>query len=195
MLKFLTRTTDVIRKHPFGTINIIMFIWYAIFMAILLAVLFTHNVPPELKTTTGTIASFKNHDMTDPDVIDYIINDTSSYLDIRLTNGESYRVSGIAYGSIDQELFTVMAVGSEIKLTYEDRGIGGGADWVYGIEQNGKTYLSVDDALSELKSERKITVIVCPVIMGVLTVLVGIGFIFNYRKFYRKAKETDGAVS
>lgn len=182
-----------IRKHPFLTINIILAFWYAVFMAVSITVLCTRNVVPELKTTTGIVASFKDHNRTAPDVIDHLLNDTASYLNIKLTNGESYRAGGVSYQNIDRELFTVLAVGGEIKLIYEDQGFGGGMDRIYGIEYGGKEYLTVDAALDDLKSDRRITVIVCSVIMSVLTLLVIAWVIFNYFKF-RKKKETDGVV-
>ena len=192
MLKFFMRVADFSKRRPFLVINIIMFTWYAIFMGILLAVLLIHNVspePPELKTTTGTIASIKHHDRTDPDVLDYLMSDTASYLDIRLTDGESYSANGVRYENVDRALFDVLKVGTEIKLVYEDKGFGGGIDLIYGIEYYGKTYLAVDDALADLKSERKITIITCSAIMGVLTLLAGVGLFFNYRKFKRKPKD------
>ena len=174
------------------TINIILGFWYAVFMVVLIVLLCTLNVLPELKTATGTVASFKHHERTDPDLLDYILNTTdSSYLDIKLVGGESYRANGVRYDNVDRTLFKVLAVGGEIKLIYEDRGFGGGIDWIYGIEYNGKEYLAVDAALADLKSERKITVIVCPVIMGVLTALVIVWGIFNYCKFKRKPKENS----
>ena len=189
MASFLIRFTNGIRKHPYLTINIILGFWYAVFMAVLIVVLCTNNVIPELKTTTGTIASIKHHDRTDPDLIDHLLNDTASYLNIKLADGESYQANGVRYEYVDRELFKVLKVDTEIKLIYEDKGFGGGIDLIYGIEYYGKTYLAVDDALTDLKSERKITLIVCPVIMGVLTLLAGVGVFFNYRKFKRKPKE------
>ena len=192
MAKFLTRITDGIRKHPFLTINIILAFWYTVFMAVLITVLCTLHVVPELKTTTGTVAWFKDHERTDPDALDYILNVTdSSYLNIKLTDGESYKADGISYENIDRGLFTVLAVGGEIKLTYEDQGFGGGVDRIYGIEYEGKEYLAVDAALSDLKSERKITVIVCPVILGVRTTLVIAWGIFNYFKFRKKKENSE----
>ena len=188
MSRFFERIAKIGKTRPFSVINIAIFSWYAIFMGILLAVLLTDNVPPELTTAKGTIVSIEHHDRTDPDALDYITNDTSSYLDVKLSDGGAYRAIGIRYDNIDRELFDVLNVGSEIKLIYEDRGFGGGIDIIYGIEYYGKTYLSSDDALSDLKSERKITVITCSVIIGALTILAGVGVFFNYRKFKRKPK-------
>ncbi len=189
MSRFFERIAKIGKTRPFSVINIAIFSWYAIFMGILLAVLLTDNVPPELTTAKGTIVSIKHHDRTDPDALEYITNDTSSYLDVKLSDGGAYRAIGIRYDNIDRELFDVLNVGSEIKLIYEDRGFGGGIDIIYGIEYYGKTYLSSDDALSDLKSERKITVITCSVIIGALTILAGVGVFFNYRKFKRKPKD------
>lgn len=151
--------------------------------------IFTHIAPPDLKTATGTISSFNHHERNDPNPIDYWANDASSYLDVKLSDGSSFRAIGIRYNNLDNKLFSKLAVGTEITITYEDAGWGGGLDNIYGIEYYGTAYLNTENVLADFKAETKSTVIGCSIAIAVITVVAGGAFIANYFKFKYKPKE------
>lgn len=75
---------------------------------------------------------------------------------------------------------TKTKIGGNITVTYFEKS--GGLRKIYALEYNGKTYLLLDDVLSEFSQNEKIAHIFGPIMIA-LSILVGIILVIvNYKK-------------
>lgn len=135
-----------------------------------------------LQEKTGIVSEFKNREKTWFDDIPPYAADRPPYFRLRLTDGSLFEARGVAYNSIDAELYSKLSVGDEITIIYNDKAWGEGVDNLFNIEYKGKTYLSIDDALVDNSQDAKIAKIVCSVVICVTIIGAICLFVLNYKK-------------
>ena len=170
-------------KQNLVIINVLVSLIAGIFVLFGFVYTFAYEPPKHLKEVTGTVLNFKQHDETWLDVIIPYGNRNNDYFRVKLDSGSQFEATGTSYGMIDRALFKDLRVGEEIKITCS-----GGK--IYGIEYQGKEYLSLDGVLSALEAKAKIWHIVGPIIVAAALLAGGpILFFANYRAKKEKAKE------
>ena len=159
-------------------INIIIIFAMAIFLIIGFGLAFSGSeIPENLVESTGIVAKFKQHDAT---WLDYVGSSSSSYFKVWFEDGSFFEATG-TYSMIDRSLFEELQVGDEIKITHNDEGFWG-PDKIYGIEYQGKTYLSVDYVISTRENDKK-PMFILGISIAVFNTIAGgvILFIYNYQ--------------
>ncbi|MDE7301655.1 MAG: hypothetical protein K2N47_05735 [Clostridia bacterium] len=179
------RCGDFGRKRPVTAIGIVIIIFYLV-VAIPLIVLLATNVPPSgFKTATGTVAEYKHHVKDNPNIIDYWTNDSSSYLDVKFTDGTYYRLIGTSYNHTDDGLFERISVGTQMTVIYKDGGFGG-TNFIYGVDYMSANYLNPDDVVAEIAEGITAKNIGYSVALGAATVVAIVAFIIVYKKLKKK---------
>ena len=174
-------------KRPFLTLCIIITVVYIAVIGTLLGCTFSREPPSELKTATGTVTRINYKSETD--IIDSLLNN-STFFNVNLDNDYFFEVPGMFFDNIDKAIFDVIFIGSDLTVTYHDRGYFS-SNQIYGIEYNGKTYLKTEDSLAVINRECKTAHTVCPIMMGVATLIAG-GLIFLcYKKVKPKEYEQE----
>ena len=176
-----------LKNNRFAVFNIIIVSVYLILLTAL--ILCMCLIPPavQLKTKTGTVSKY-----TDNKADDFlsIITDAKPYFNVQFTDGTSYAASGSYYNDIDKALFSELSVGDTLTVIYEEADVGS-THPVYGIKYRNKTYLSSDAVFKNAINNRKITMIVCPILIAVITVTAG-GLVFlNYKKNKTKNNKSN----
>ena len=165
-------------QKRFLSYNVLITMACLLAITISLMLTFAYQQPAGLEHQTGKVLSFNQRDEKWYDA--FFDRSAGSYFHIWLEDGSYYEVTGICYDNINRELFDDVQVGGSIAVTYFEKS--GGLRKIYALEYNGKTYLLLDDVLSEFSQNEKTAHIVGPTML-VLSVLAGIIlFVVNYRK-------------
>lgn len=171
-----------IREKPFLTLCIVITVVYLACVGTLVACMFSYAPPSELNVATGLVIKYNYDD--DTNIIDQMVN-SSTFFNVTLDDGSFYEARGINFNNIDKDLFNDIKAGTEMTVTYQDRGFSA-PNRIFGIAYNGKTYLNQNDVLADLSDERKTAHIVFPTLIGVVTIIaVGLILLCN-KKFNKK---------
>ena len=165
-------------QKRFLSYNVLITMACLLAITISLMLTFAYQQPTGLEQQTGKVLSFNQHDEKWYDA--FFDSSAGSYFHIWLEDGSYYEATGICYDNIDRKLFENLHVGESITITYVEKS--GGLRKIYALEYNGKTYLLLDDVLSEFSQNEKIVHIFGPIMIA-LSISVGIILVIvNYRK-------------
>ena len=145
-------------------------------------IIIVHSRSINLQEKTGIVSEFKNREKTWMDDIPPYSADNPPYFRLKLNDGSLFEAHGLAYNSIDDELYGNLSVGDEITIIYNDKPWGEGVDTLYDIKYKGKTYLSIDDTLVDTSQDAKTATIVCSVVICVTVIGAVCLFVLNYKK-------------
>ncbi len=164
------------KKNGLICFNIIIF--FIVFFCFIsgFVFLFSYKKPDNLKETTGIIAKVKQYDKQ---WYDYFGGVTGSYFNVTFEDGTYFEATGICYDNINRELFELVKIGEEIKITYNSSFTK--PNRIYSIEYNGVNYLSLDDVLTCYENEAKSAriqgaIMICVSVAGCVVL-----FLVNYR--------------
>ena len=169
------------KNNKFLGFNILITSISLIFIIIGLIGTFTYEAPNlnEIKTITGVIGEFKQRDGKWYDAI--FGGSINSFFSVRLIDGSYYEATGIWSDNINRDLYEVINIGEEIKISYIDNGWSAPND-IVAIEYNGLDYLELNQVVKEFEKNDKIMKVVGPSIIGVTIIVSSIFYIINYKK-------------
>ncbi len=178
-------------KSKYGKNNFMIAIISFFLILICFIGMFTY-VPPKvesLKTTNGIIEKYEQKGKK---WYSYLFYDEGPRFNITLVNGGFYKATGINYDNINHELFDVIKLGKEIKITYIDGGFWSPND-IMSIEYEGTSYLKVDDIIEDMKQNDRISKTICSCTIVITSILSLFLFMLNYKK-YRGAKSQHDLI-
>ncbi len=159
-----------------------MIIIFATILYIFSIVALTCYQPPKLYKKTGTVKKFSYQDKI---WLDWILQSTDGdTMQLTFTDGSYYKVSGICYDGIDRRLFFELKKGEELTIIYTKRS---GADRIYGITYQGKSYLDADAMVKKLAEEERKLDIAGWIGLGVTTAVALPLFLLNEK--YKKRND------
>lgn len=176
-----------LKKNRFAVFNIIIISVYLVLLTALILCMCLISPAVQLKTKTGTVSKYTNNEADD---FLSIITAAKPYFNVQFADGSSYAASGSYYDDIDKTLFSELSVGDTLTVIYGKADVGS-THPIYGIKYHNKTYLNSDAVVKNSTDNRKITMIVCPILIVVITVTAG-GLIFlNYKKNKTKNNKSN----
>ncbi|MDE6618646.1 MAG: hypothetical protein K2K13_06450 [Clostridiales bacterium] len=175
------------KNNRFAVYNIIIISVYLVLLTALILCICLISPADQLKTKTGTVSKY-----TDNKADDFlsIITAAKPYFNVQFTDGTSYAASGSYYDDIDKTLFSELSVGDTLTVIYAEADFGN-THPIYGIKYHNRTYLNSDSVVTNSANDRKITIIVCPILIAVITVTAGVLIFLNYKKNKSKNNKSD----
>ncbi|MBQ7378423.1 MAG: hypothetical protein IJW70_01935 [Clostridia bacterium] len=165
-------------KNKFAGFNVLITAGLVIAVLLGLLLTFTYEMPADLRTQTGTVASFDQYENKwYHNLFGYT---QGSYFKVEFSDGSYFEATGICYDCIDKALFEALQTGDRLTLVYHDGRMS--PKRIYAIEYMGREYLALGDVEAEFLKNQRTSYVAGPCMMGVCVLTATVLYIVNYRK-------------